>query len=173
MSTAVKRPPGFRSAMTGVRAAMASKSSMERATRASRAMASRCSTAFVDPPVAATVVIAFSIDARVTSDRGRTSPATSFIRVRPQARATSALRASVAGTSFAPSGDIPRNAMAVAIVFAVYCPPQAPAPGHARSSIMRSSRSAIRPAACAPTASKTSWMVRSRPSKRPGAMAPP
>ena len=123
--------------------------------------------------MAATVVMAFSKAARVSKLRGRTSSATRRISDRPHALATSALRGSVAGTSFAPRGDMPRNAMAVAMVFAVYCPPQAPAPGHAWSSRTRSSRSLILPAACAPTASKTSWMVTSRPSKRPGAMGPP
>ena len=45
-----------------MRALMRSKSSMSSATPASRAIASRCSTALVDPPVAATDAIAFSID---------------------------------------------------------------------------------------------------------------
>ena len=59
-STAVKRPQGFMSAIRGVRALIRSKSSSSRGTPASRAIAKRCRTAFVEPPVAATAAIAFS-----------------------------------------------------------------------------------------------------------------
>jgi hypothetical protein len=59
------------------------------------------------------------------------------------------------------------------MVLAVNWPPQAPAPGHAESSISQRSASDIRPAACAPTASNTSWIVTSRPWNRPGAIEPP
>jgi hypothetical protein len=68
---------------------------------------------------------------------------------------------------------MPRNSQAVAMVFAVNWPPQAPAPGHAESSISHKSASDILPAACAPTASNTSWIVTSRPWNRPGAIDPP
>ena len=63
---------------------------------------------------------------------GRISFARSSITSLPQSIATCDLRGSTAGTSFAPIGDMPRNVIAVAIVFAVNWPPQAPAPGHAR-----------------------------------------
>ena len=63
--------------------------------------------------------------------------------------------------------------MASDMVLAVYCPPQAPAPGQASSSIWSSSFSPIRPAAWAPTASKTCWMVMSLPWCWPAAMEPP
>jgi hypothetical protein len=56
---------------------------------------------------------------------------------------------------------------------AVNCPPHAPAPGHARSSISQSPASESLPDACAPIASKTSWMVTSRPPTWPGAIDPP
>ena len=49
----------------------------------------------------------------------------------PQAAATSPFVGSVAGTSFAPIGDIPSSVSAVAMVLAVNCPPHAPAPGQA------------------------------------------
>ena len=45
-------PPGFRSAMCGTRAATRLKSSSESSTPASLAIASRCSTALVEPPTA-------------------------------------------------------------------------------------------------------------------------
>ena len=93
--------------------------------------------------------------------------------VRPQARATTVLRGSVAGTSPAAMGATPRNARVVAMVLAVNWPPQAPAPGQARSSSARRSLSLMVPAAWAPTASNTSRMVTSRPWKRPGKMGPP
>ena len=62
---ATNRPPGFKSAISGVRELIASKSSMVNSTPASRAIASRCSTALVEPPVAATATMAFSIALRV------------------------------------------------------------------------------------------------------------
>ena len=62
---------------------------------------------------------------------------------------------------------------AVAIVFAVNCPPHAPAPGQAMRSSSASFASLIVPALCAPTASKTSPIVTSRPSNRPGRIEPP
>jgi len=79
---------------------------------------------------------------------------------------------SVAGTSFRPAGLMPRNSSAIAIVFAVNCPPHAPAPGHATFSSSCTSALLIVPAAAAPTASKTSWIVTSRSRKRPGAIEP-
>ncbi len=127
----------------------------------------------VDPPVAATPTTAFSSAARDSSARLPTPRARVSMTIRPHARATSGLRASVAGTSPSPSGAMPRSAIAVAIVFAVNCPPHAPAPGQARSSSAARSPSVMRPAAVAPTASNTSWMVTSRPAKRPGRIGPP
>ena len=77
----------------------------------------------------------------------------------PAARAASAFRGLIAGISLPVIGEMPRNAVATDMVFAVNCPPQAPAPGQAAASSSSRSASLIRPAACAPTASKTSWMV--------------
>ena len=91
---------------------------------------------------------------------------------RPAASAASALDGCSAGIPLSPAGLIPRKSSAVDIVFAVNCPPHAPAPGHATPSSSCRSSSLIFPTACAPTASKTSWMVTSRPRKRPGAMEP-
>ena len=52
---------------------MASKSSMVRGMLASRASASRCSTALVEPPVAATAAMAFSNAVRVRIWLGRST----------------------------------------------------------------------------------------------------
>ena len=80
----MKRPPGLRSASIGVfadeRVEVVDASAR---TPASRAIASRCSTAFVDPAVAATAVIALSNAARVRILLGRRSSATSFITISP------------------------------------------------------------------------------------------
>ena len=60
-------------------------------------------------------------------------------------------------------GEMPIISKAVAIVFAVNWPPQAPAPGQARLSISLSSCAEMRPALKAPTASNTSCTVSFRP----------
>ena len=172
-SVATNRPPGFRSASSGVRALIRSKSSIASGTPASRAIASRCSTAFVDPPVAATAAIAFSIASRVTIRRGRRSARTTSMTIAPARRAAPAFSSDIAGTPFARIGDTPSSSHAVDIVLAVNCPPHAPGPGQAASSSAASRASVSAPAACAPTASKTSWIVTSRPSQRPGAIDPP
>ena len=102
-------------------------------------MASRCSTALVEPPVAATEAMAFSNAARVTMSRGRNPFFTASTISRPHRTATSSLRASTCGTAAVPNGDSPMNSITVAMVLAVYCPPQAPAPGQAEFSMSSSS----------------------------------
>ena len=91
----------------------------------------------------------------------------------PARAPTSSFAGSVAATPAVPMGESPRNSSAIAIVLAVNCPPQAPAPGHTRSSSSFRSASVILPAAWLPTASKRSWMVTSRPRNRPGWIEPP
>ncbi len=63
-------PAGLVSAMCGTRAATRLKSSSARSTRASAAMASRCSTALVEPPRAMTTAMAFSNASFVRICRG-------------------------------------------------------------------------------------------------------
>ncbi len=149
-SVATNRPPGLRSASVGTLRLIASKSSIVSGRPDSRAIASRCSTALVEPPLVSTAVMAFSSDSRVMMDFGVRLDFTSSITSRPASRPTSALAGSVAGTEPLPIGAMPRNSIAIAIVLAVNCPPQAPAPGHAWSSRSFSSASVILPAACAP-----------------------
>ncbi len=98
---------------------------------ASWAMASRWSTAFVEPPVAATDAIAFSKAAGVRIWRGVSLRRTRSTTSAPAARATAGLPASTAGTALLPIGERPRNSQTPAIVLAVNWPPQAPAPGQA------------------------------------------
>src|SRR5438445_536749 len=64
-SVVTKRPDGFRSHSTGTRARIASKSSRASGTCVAWAMASRWSTALVDPPIASVTAIAFLVMARL------------------------------------------------------------------------------------------------------------
>ena len=72
-------PAGLRLATIGVRAATRSKSSSVKSMPSSRAIAIRCSTPFVEPPVAATQAAAFSSAERVISCEGRRSRRTTSI----------------------------------------------------------------------------------------------
>ena len=63
-------PPGLKSVRYGVSLLMLSKSSIDRSTSASLAIANRCNTAFVDPPIANTRRIAFSKASLVIMSRG-------------------------------------------------------------------------------------------------------
>ena len=68
------------------------------------ASAGRCSTAFVEPPVAATDAIALSIAARVMICDGRVPALTSSMTSSPAASAASSFAGSVAGMPFRPPG---------------------------------------------------------------------
>ena len=80
-------PPGVMSAMWGTRSPMRLKSSISRSISASRAIASRCSTAFVEPPSAWTTAIAFSSDFRVTTTRAEMPSSSSDTIASPERRA--------------------------------------------------------------------------------------
>ncbi len=143
MSVATKSPPGFMLATMGVRPAIESNSSIENGMPSSEAMASRCSTPLVDPPVAATEATAFSIDSRVMMCDGRMSSRTSCITIRPHSSAASPLPRLSAGMPFRPAGLMPRNSSAVDMVLAVNWPPHAPAAGIALDSTSCSSAASI------------------------------
>ena len=143
------------SAMSGVRSAVSPNSSIESGMPNSCAIAGRWSTAFVEPPVAATDAIALSNDWRVTIELGRMSWRTRCITSSPAWRAASSLRPSSAGIALSPAGLRPRNSSTVAIVLAVNWPPHAPAPGQAPFSASYSSSRVIFPARYAPIASYT------------------
>ncbi len=150
MSFACQRPQGFMSAMIGVRAEMRSKSSIVKSIPKSRAIATRWSTALVEPPVAATDATAFSNDSLVTNDRGVRFSRTTRTASRPSSYAASSFARCIAGMPFVPNGDSPRKSRIVDIVLAVNWPPHAPAPGHATDSSSCRSASLSLPAACAP-----------------------
>ena len=131
MSVAVKRPPGCMSATIGVRSAISPNSSISSGIPNSWAMARRWRTALVEPPVAATEAMAFSMAGLVTIADGRTSCRTRVITSSPHVRAAASFEGSSAGIPFRPPGEMPRNSSTVLIVLAVNCPPQAPGPGQA------------------------------------------
>ena len=90
------RPDGFRSHSTGTLRRIVSKSSSARATPAARAIASRCSTALVEPPSAMTTAMAFSNALRVRMCRGRRCRRTASTSASPERAALSAFSASSA-----------------------------------------------------------------------------
>src|ERR1700734_1188682 len=106
--------------------------------------------------IGATDAIAFSNASRVKISRGRIPSRSRFSTTLPQSNATESFFGSIAGTLLKPMGESPIISITVDMVFAVYWPPQAPAPGHATSSRSCNSLSVIFPAAFAPTASNTS-----------------
>ena len=156
-------PPGFMSAMCGTRAAMRLKSASSSATPASLAMASRCSTALVDPPSALASAIAFSNACLVRMSRGRIPSRSISTTAAPAAVASSSRRRSTAGGDAEPGSERPSASPIELIVLAVNIPPQAPSPGHAFFSIACSSSSVIVPAAHAPIASNTLVMSSALP----------
>ena len=168
-----KRPPGVMSAMWGTRLAIWSNSSMVRATPASRAMASRCSTALVEPPSALTTTMAFSSASRVTIWRAVMPLSSRATTASPDRRANSSRRWSTAAGEAEPGSDMPMASAADDMVLAVNIPPQEPSPGQAAFSTRSSSASSMVPRPRAPTASKTFWIVMSWSSSRPGRIDPP
>ena len=168
-----KRPEGLRSQSTGTRARIVSKSSRARGTSAAWAIARRCSTAFVEPPIAITTEIAFSSAFRVRIFRAVRPRRIASASTRADSAVLSAFSASSAAIVDEPVRLIPSASKAEDMVLAVYIPPQAPAPGMAFRSIASSSAWGSLPASYWPRASKTLTMLRSRPSWQPGLMVPP
>src|SRR5260370_34975469 len=107
---------------------------MERESLAWLERASRCSTEFVEPPVAAPPAMAFWIAALVMILDGVTSRRRRSMTILPACLPASAFAAFVAGTLESPIGAIPRNSQTNAMVLAVTCPPQPPEQGHAGTS---------------------------------------
>ena len=110
-------------------------------------MASRCSTAFVEPPLAATLAMVFSMDLRVMICEGRRLARTASINMWPASRVAASLSGEVAGTPESWMGEMPRISPLMAMVLAVNWPPHAPAPGQALASSASSPASSMRPAA--------------------------
>mmetsp|Transcript_80 Transcript_80/g.178 ORF Transcript_80/g.178 Transcript_80/m.178 type:complete len:206 (-) Transcript_80:693-1310(-) len=143
-------PEGLRSAMKGTLSEHAWKSSRVSSTPAASAMAIRCSTALVDPPSAITVTIAFSNAARVMMSLGLRSSLRRFRIAAPAIRHSSIFRGSSAGMELLYGSVMPRASMAVAMVLAVYMPPQAPAPGQELRTVSKRVASSTLPATNSP-----------------------
>jgi hypothetical protein len=89
----------------------------------------------VEPPVAITSEIAFSIDFLVMMSRGLMSRLTASTSTRAEAAAESAFSGSGEAICELPSRLIPSASNDDDIVFAVYWPPHAPTVGHALRSM--------------------------------------
>ena len=140
-------------------------------------MASRCSTALVEPPNAMTTAIAFSKASLVMMSRAVIPRRSSSTTAAPDSRAYRSRRRSGAGGAALPGRDMPIASAALAMVLAVYMPPHAPSPGQMERSMVSTSSRLISPRAHAPTASNASMMVtwRSSPSDSvayPGSVDP-
>src|SRR6266496_503665 len=108
---------------------MASKSSSDNGTRAACAMASRCSTALVEPPTAITTAIAFSKALRVRMPLGTICLCTAASRTSADWAALSDFSKSSAAIVDEYGRLMPNASIAEDIVLAVYIPPHDPAPG--------------------------------------------
>ena len=172
MSVMTKRPKGFTSARCGTLSPTRLKSESVSGTPASCAIASRCSTAFVEPPSAMTTAIAFSNASVVRMSRVVMPRRSSSTTASPEATANPSRRRSTAGGAAEPGSESPSASAALAIVFAVYMPPHAPSPGQMARSISSTRSRVIRPRAQAPTASNASMIVTSLPSTWPGRVEP-
>ena len=108
-------------------------------------MASRCSTAFVEPPTADVRAMAFSNACLVMISRGVMPSSSIRTTAAPAALASPWRRASIAGGDAEPGRLMPIASPIELIVLAVNMPPHAPSPGQARRSISSSSSSLIVP----------------------------
>ena len=111
----------------GVRREMASKSSSTSLWGVRPAMASRWTTALVEPPTAMSTVIAFSSAWRVRILEGRRSSRTISTMRRPLSSAKAMRRESGAGMAADPGSDMPSASATMAIVDAVPMTVQWPA----------------------------------------------
>ncbi len=130
-----------------MRLPMRVKSASVSSTRASCAIASRCSTAFVEPPSAMTVVIAFSKASLLRMSDGLMPRLMQRHDGLAGAAAVVGLALDTASCAELFARLRPRASIADAIVLAVYMPAQEPGPGIAVDSTSLSSASSILPAA--------------------------
>lgn len=103
----------------GTSAVSVSKSSSDRGTPRRPAIASRCTTALVDPPIAALTRMAFSKASRVSTVDSRWSSCTMATIRRPAACASAYRRESTAGRAADPGSWTPSASATQAIVEAV------------------------------------------------------
>ena len=147
-------PLGFKSARYGVDAIIFWKSSILKSTFAAFAIAKKCSTELVEPPKTAINLIAFSIELLVTISLGFKSNSNIFLIAFPIRLHSFFLFSLIAGSEELYGSDIPNASIAEAMVFAVYIPPHAPAPGQALFITHLNWSSDIFPETFSPQASK-------------------
>ena len=167
------RPNGLRSPRCGTLSPIRLKSSMVRSTSASRAIASRCSTAFVEPPSAITTVIAFSNASLVMIWRAVMPRRSISTTASPERCAKPSRRRSTAGGAAEPGrrhARAPRRRRPSC--WRCTCRRRRPRPGQIARSMRSTSSRVILPARQAPTASKASMIVTSWPSTWPGMIEP-
>ena len=148
--------------MCGTLAPIRLKSASSSGTSASLAMASRCRTALVLPPKAMTTAMAFSNASRVRICRAVMPFSSMATTASPERLAKPSRRRSTAGGAALPSRLRPSASPTLAMVLAVYIPPQAPSPGQIARSMASTSSRLMSPRAQAPTASNASMIVTSR-----------
>ena len=107
------------------------------------AMASRCNTALVEPHRAVTTVMAFSKAFLLRMSRGRRPFLSMSSTTAPARRQSSFFAGETAFWAELLGRLMPRASMALAMVLAVYMPPQEPGPGMAQDSMACSSSSLI------------------------------
>ena len=139
------RPDGCRSTRHGNALASVSKSASVSGTPIRPAMAIRCSTALVDPPIPANTRIAFSNAARVRICDMRKSCLTISTARRPAWRARTLRRPSTAGIAALPGKPMPSASTIEAIVLAVPMVMQCPCERCIQLSASTNSSCDIRP----------------------------
>ena len=161
-------PEGFKSANTGVLSLNFWMSSIVNFNPTECAIAIKCKTAFVDPPRTKTILIAFSNAFIVIISLGLIS-FSNKIRIAFPASSHSFFFSSLkAGLEELNGKLIPKASIAEAIVFAVYIPPQAPAPGQAFLMIPLKSSGVILLFIFLPSASKADTIFNCSPFHSPG-----
>jgi hypothetical protein len=147
-------PLGFKSANTGVLALTLVTSSKVKSILAVLAIANKCKTAFVEPPNTTTTVKAFSKAFLDNMSDGFMFFSNSTFKYSPAFKHSSFLSSLNAGFEELYGKLKPSASIADDIVFAVYIPPHAPAPGQAFFTTPLKSSSDIVPAYFSPNASK-------------------
>ena len=142
-----KRPDGFKSAKTGTFRPTFVKSSIVNFTPAVCAIATKCRTAFVDPPNAVIKAMEFKNDSRHKISLGRIPRCNKCNTATPASKQSRSLSSLTAACAELFGKERPNASIALAIVLAVYMPPHEPAPGIDTSSICCNSASLIVPAA--------------------------
>lgn len=124
-------PEGARSAMKGILSETRWMSSSVRATPAVAAMARKWTTPLVLPPRAMVMTRAFSKERGVRRSQGLMLRSMQVLMASAALMHSRIFAGDDAGVEEEPGRERPMDSMAVAIVLAVYMPPQAPGPGQA------------------------------------------